>query len=109
MRPPAPMTPTRSVSLAPRTRVEARAVIPVAMMKWRRFIGVDMASILGQENGKWKIEIGKWESETRNSKLETRNSKLETRNSLSLAGPRPDSSQISAWRRALGLVYGEAL
>ena len=41
MRPPAPMTPTRSVSFAPSTRVEASAVSPLAMMKLRRF------SILG--------------------------------------------------------------
>ena len=36
MRPPAPMTPTRIVSLAPSTLVEASAVSPVAMRKLRR-------------------------------------------------------------------------
>jgi hypothetical protein len=58
MRPPAPMTPTRRVSLAPRTRVEARAVIPVATMKVRRFIGVDMASILAERGRGGKIVAG---------------------------------------------------
>lgn len=57
MRPPAPMTPTRSVSLAPRTRVEARAVIPVATMKVRRFIGVVMASILAVRRCGIKLEV----------------------------------------------------
>ena len=37
MRPPAPMTPRRRVSLAPSTLVEARAVNPLAMIKLRRF------------------------------------------------------------------------
>src|ERR1700744_3479537 len=40
MRPPAPITPMRMVSLAPRTLVEASAVIPLAMMKLRR-LGVN--------------------------------------------------------------------
>src|ERR1700722_16476587 len=36
MRPPAPMTPRRTVSFAPSTRVEASAVSPLAMRKLRR-------------------------------------------------------------------------
>src|SRR5690348_6590961 len=46
MRPPAPMTPTRRVSFAPRTRVDARAVNPPAMRKLRRSSWCCMASIL---------------------------------------------------------------
>src|ERR1700677_327224 len=42
MRPPAPMTPTRRMSFAPRTLVEARAVSPLAMRKLRRFGLKDM-------------------------------------------------------------------
>ena len=59
MRPPAPMTPMRSVSLAPRTRVEARAVNPVAMMKLRRFMEVDMASILAERGRQTREPTGK--------------------------------------------------
>src|SRR5436309_14512967 len=56
MRPPVPMTPTRSVSLAPRTRVEARAVSPPAIRKVRRSRWCVMESILaGQgQRGKWQ-------------------------------------------------------
>src|SRR5690349_22628771 len=55
MRPPAPMTPTRSVSLAPRTRVDARAVSPVPMMKVRRSSWYVMASMLAGREGQGKL------------------------------------------------------
>src|SRR5258706_15949905 len=51
MRPPAPRTPMRRVSLAPRTRVEARAVSPLAMIKLRRLSWCGMASILAGRGG----------------------------------------------------------
>src|ERR1700676_4717275 len=46
MRPPAPRTPMRKVSLAPSTRLDARAVSPPAIRKLRRFGGYCMPTIL---------------------------------------------------------------
>src|SRR5260221_4837190 len=56
MRPPAPITPTRRVSLAQRTRVDARAVSPPAMIKLRRLSWCCMASILAgrAKREKWR-------------------------------------------------------
>src|SRR5215475_15342361 len=54
MRPPAPMTPTRSASLAPRIRVEARAVSPLAIIKLRRVGGFCMRHILAARSQRGK-------------------------------------------------------
>jgi hypothetical protein len=53
------------VSLAPRTRVAERAVKPVAMMKLRRFIEVDTASILA-ERGRGRKRSGAYQKGCRN-------------------------------------------
>jgi len=59
MRCPAPITPMRRVSLAPKTRVEASALSPLAMMKLRRFMEVDMASILAERGRQTREPTGK--------------------------------------------------
>jgi hypothetical protein len=53
MRSPAPITPSRNLSFAPKTRVEASAVSPLAMRKLRRVVVIvkqassqDVASML---------------------------------------------------------------
>src|SRR5246127_1208358 len=67
MRPPAPITPTRRVSFAPRTRVDARAVSPPAMIKLRRSSRYVMASILagGDQGRKCPRQSGGHPPETR--------------------------------------------
>jgi len=53
MRPPAPMTPRRSRSFAPKTLVEARAVSPPAIRKVRRSGVYVMALLCVFVSGGW--------------------------------------------------------
>src|SRR5260221_13862465 len=64
------MTPTRIVSFAPNTRVEASAVSPLGTMKLRRLIMFDRASVRFGRNDPIKFRSGQSLDE-RNSRFRT--------------------------------------